>query len=109
MRQALIIGTDGPASDPIEARLHAAGYARIAHAFTAEDAWAAACRKPDIVIVLANFGAPVDVETLYGIAQRAEAPILVATSSPSRATRCLGDGAVLDGPCELVPEDIAAA
>ena len=102
MRHALIIGDDARAARTVEGRLRAAGYSRITHAVTADEAWAAACRKPDLVIVLADFSAPADAETLYGISCRAEAPMLVATSHPAHVMEELGEGAVLDGPCALV-------
>ena len=99
MKHAVMIGDDDRSARTVEGRLRAAGYSRITHAVTADEAWAAACRKPDLVIVLADLGVPADAETLCGISRRAEVPMLVATSNPARVIEGLGEGAVLDGPC----------
>jgi AmiR/NasT family two-component response regulator len=101
MRHALVIGDDSPAAAQLNARLRAAGYTRVTCVHDAGEAWAAAARKPDIVVVLAAWEAPTDVGTLYRISRKADAPVLVATSDPVHATRCLGAGAALDGPVEL--------
>ena len=101
MRHALVIGDDPAAAEQLAARLSAAGYAHVTCAHNIEKARAAAERKTDIIVVLAARGAPADAATLYEISRKADAPVLVATSDPAHATRCLGAGAVLDGPVEL--------
>ena len=101
MRTALIIGSDPVAAQDVEMRLLAAGYGSIVHVFEVDDAWGAVARKPDLVIVLADHGAPADAASLQAISEEAQAPVLVATSAPASAMHCLGAGAALDGPITL--------
>jgi DNA-binding response OmpR family regulator len=99
MGHALVIGDDRLAETIVEARLWAAGFASVAHAWDEQDAWAALRnRHPSLIVVLADSAQPLTTEVLHKMSEEADAPVLVATANVARAVECLGDGGSLEGP-----------
>ena len=108
MAHALIIGDDGHSSGRVEAQLWASGYSSVAHAWSESDAWdSIACRRPAVIVLLAEPGCSPPVDALSRLSRAADAPVVVAARGRQQALACIGNGASLEGPYPLEHMDEA--
>lgn len=91
MKHALVIGHGGFAADAAMVSLWSAGYQSIIRASNAEEALSLLDRfHPELILVLPDRSSSLSMVQIRRIEEKADAPIIAATSSVERALECLG-------------------